>query len=296
MKLDMTIRFALATALFVLCAVAEDTVIFVPAGETMKGCAGCRLDGGRLVKTGPGTLDLTGSVLRNAGLDIREGAVRFSSTGNATVCCRYVRWKISATRPAKPEPPEYGNSGAQFSEFRLFRGGKLLPRPPRATALNASSWREGPQCGIDGDLKTKCYNGLFIADFGEEVTFDGYSYATANDAIGRDPAGWTLEAGFANGSEILWSEIGRVSGFTAPKERFAEVGKVFPVSLSDVIPHGYPVHVGGCGRLVLVGVSEQLEGVSGTGLVQLESGASVTFSADSAFAGSVIGGTVRFFR
>lgn len=99
MKLDMTIRFALATALFVLCAVAEDTVIFVPAGETMKGCAGCRLDGGRLVKTGPGTLDLTGSVLRNAGLDIREGAVRFSSTGNATVCCRYVRWKISATRP-----------------------------------------------------------------------------------------------------------------------------------------------------------------------------------------------------
>ena len=71
---------------------------------------------------------------------------------------------------------------------------------------------------------------------------------------------------------------------------------MFPVSLSDVIPYDYPVHVGGRGRLVLVGVSEQLEGVSGTGLVQLESGASVTFSADSAFAGSVIGGTVRFCR
>ena len=88
--------------------------------------------------------------------------------------------------------------------------------------------------GIDGDLKTKCYFNPFIADFGEEVTFDGYSFATANDAIGRDPMSWTVEAGVADGSAVSWLSIGAVEGFEAPKARHAEAGKVFPVKLRDV--------------------------------------------------------------
>ena len=204
------------------CMGAAPTAISVPAGETVKVGAGCQFKGGVLVKTGAGTLDLSAAVLRNEGLEIREGAVLFASGGSAAVSCRYLRWNVTKTRPAKSAPPEYGNTGSQFSEFRLFRGGKMLPRPAHATAICANDWAESPKKGIDGDLKTKCYANPFVADFGEEVTFDGYSFATANDAIGRDPASWTVEAGFATAAGIQWAPIGSVQGFEAPKARFAE--------------------------------------------------------------------------
>ena len=278
-----------ALALFT-CMGAEPTAITVPAGETVTVGAGCQFEGGVLVKTGAGTLDLTGAVLRNKGLEIREGAVRFASGGGTAVTCRYLRWNVTKTRPAKSAPPEYGNTGSQFSEFRLFRGGKALPRPAHATALTSNNGPEGPKKGIDGDLKTKCYDNPFVADFGEAVTFDGYSFATANDAIGRDPYCWTVEAGSPAGSGISWSPIGRVENFEAPKERFAEAGKVFPVSVSDVVPAGYPVVVGGAGRLVLSGASETLESVSGSGCIQLENGASVNFAPGTGFTGTVSGG------
>ena len=272
------------------CMGAAPTAISVPAGETVKVGAGCQFKGGVLVKTGAGTLDLSAAVLRNEGLEIREGAVLFASGGSSAVSCRYLRWNVTKTRPAKSAPPEYGNTGSQFSEFRLFRGGKMLPRPAHATAICANDWAESPKKGIDGDLKTKCYANPFVADFGEEVTFDGYSFATANDAIGRDPASWTVEAGFATAAGIQWAPIGSVQGFEAPKARFAEAGKVFPVSVSDVVPAGYPVVVRAAGRLVLRGANEMLEAVSGDGLVQLEGGASVSFGADCAFTGTVCGG------
>ena len=272
------------------CMGAAPTAISVPAGETVKVGAGCQFKGGVLVKTGAGTLDLSAAVLRNEGLEIREGAVLFASGGSAVVSCRYLRWNVTKTRPAKSAPPEYGNTGSQFSEFRLFRGGKMLPRPAHATAICANDWAESPKKGIDGDLKTKCYANPFVADFGEEVTFDGYSFATANDAIGRDPASWTVEAGFATAAGIQWAPIGSVQGFEAPKARFAEAGKVFPVSVSDVVPAGYPVVVRAAGRLVLRGANEMLEAVSGDGLVQLEGGASASFGADCAFTGTVCGG------
>ena len=277
---------ALAAAL----AAADSTTFDVPAGRTATVEPGRLFTGGTLVKTGAGTLDLTGARLRNAGLEIREGAVRFGGGGGASVVtARYLRWNVTKTRPAKSGPPDYGDSGSQFSEFRLFRDGKRLPRPPRATALNArADWREGPQMGIDGDLATKCYANPFLADFGEEVTFDGYSFATANDAIGRDPMSWTVEAGLADGSAVSWVAIGKVEGFEAPKARRAEAGTVFPVKLRDVVPLNYPVTVGGKGRLVLRDVNETLEAVSGAGQIVLE-GASLDIGPDAAFAGTVSG-------
>ena len=177
-------------------AAANETTLDVPAGKTVKVEPGRLFEGGTLVKTGAGCLDLTGARLRNAGLEVREGTALFVGGGATVVTTRYLKWHVTKTRPAKGGPPDYGGSGSQFSEFRLFRDGKMLPRPPRAMALNGRpGWREGPQMGIDGDLTTKCYFNPFIADFGEEVTFDGYSFATANDAIGRDPMSWTVEAG-----------------------------------------------------------------------------------------------------
>ena len=272
------------------CMGAAPTAISVPAGETVKVEAGCQFKGGVLVKTGAGTLDLSAAVLRNEGLEIREGAVLFASGGSAAVSCRYLRWNVTKTRPAKSAPPEYGNTGSQFSEFRIFRGGKMLPRPAHATAICANDWAESPKKGIDGDLKTKCYANPFVADFGEEVTFDGYSFATANDAIGRDPYAWTVEIGMPDGSALNWVGVGSVSRFEAPKARHAEAGKIFPVSLRDAVPPSYPVTGCGKGRLVLDGLNETLECVEGTGAVELAGGASVVFGKPAAFAGSVVGG------
>ena len=278
--------FAVAAA----CLAASAETISVPAGKTVTVEPGRRFAGDMLVKDGEGTLDLTGAVLANAGLDIRAGAVRIAAGASATVTARFLRFAVHETRPGKKGPPEYGGSGSQFSEFRLYRGGKVLPMPKDAKALNGNpSMHEGPQKALDGDLKTKCYFNPLIVDLGEEVTFDGYSFVTANDAIGRDPRSWTLSAGSEVDGEMVWSCIGSVQGFEAPKERFADAGKVFPVTLNDVLPAGYPVVVGAMGRLVLSGATEMLENCSGCGLIVLED-ATVEFAPQATFGGSVSGG------
>ena len=284
--------FAVATA----CLAASAETISVPAGKTERVEPGRRFEGNVLVKEGEGTLDLTGAVLANAGLDVREGAVRFAAGASAIVTARYLRFDVRETRPGKKGPPEYGGSGSQFSEFRLYRGGKALPMPKDAKAMNGNpSMREGPQKALDGDLKTKCYFNPLIVDLGEDVTFDGYSFVTANDAIGRDPRSWTLAAGTETGGDIAWSAVGSVNGFEAPKERFTEAGKIFPVALKDVVPANYPVTVGGKGRLVLSGASETLERCAGEGLIVLEN-ATVDFAPQATFNGSVSGGGTVSWR
>ena len=281
----------LCCAVAAACLAAGAETISVPAGKTVAVEPGRRFAGDVLVKDGEGTLDLTGAVLANEGLDLRAGAVRFAAgASESAVTARFLRFDVRETRPGKKGPPEYGSSGSQFSEFRLYRGGKALPMPQEAKAMNGNpSMREGPQKALDGDLKTKCYFNPLIVDLGEDVTFDGYSFVTANDAIGRDPRSWTLAAGTETGGDIAWSTVGSVNGFEAPKERFTEAGKIFPVKLSDVVPANYPVTVGVKGRLVLSGASETLERCAGEGLIVLEN-ATVEFAPQATFSGSVAGG------
>ena len=280
--------FAVAAA----CMAASAETISVPAGRTVTVEAGRRFDGAVLVKEGEGTLDLTGAVLDNAGMDIRAGAVRFVVDRSAaiSVTARYLKFDVNETRPGKSGPPEFAGSGPQYSEFRLYRGGKLIPMPKGARALNGSpSMPEGPQKALDGDLKTKCYFNPMIVDLGEEMTFDGYSFVTANDAIGRDPHSWTLSAGTEKTGAIVWNSVGSETGFKAPVARFADAGKVFPLVRKDVVPATYPVTIGGRGRLVLVGANETLENCSGEGLIVLEN-ATVDIAPQASFTGSVSGG------
>lgn len=286
MKNSILLSAAFAAA--VVCSLSAETIT-VPAGETVR--PEKAITGDVLVKEGAGTLDLSGVVLKNQGLKIADGAVLFSAKRErapTTVTARNLRWTITGTRPNA----QYSGSGPQFSEFRLFFKGQPVAIPAGTTSSSVNhAAHEGVDKGFDGDLHTKCYQSApFILHFPCEVTFDAYSFATANDAIGRDPASWTVEAGFATAAGIQWAPIGSVQGFEAPKARFAEAGKVFPVSVSDVVPAGYPVVVRAAGRLVLRGANEMLEAVSGDGLVQLEGGASVSFGADCAFTGTVCGG------
>ena len=276
------------------CLVHAET-IDVPAGQTRKADPGRRFTGDVLVKTGAGELDLTGAELANAGLEIREGAVRMQGGGTFSVTTRFVRFDVHRTRPGKKGPPEFADSGAQFSEFRLYNGGKLVPFPEGTKAIEGPvGSAEGPDKGIDGDVKTKSYNGgPLVVDIGREVTFDAYSFVTANDAIARDPAGWSVSAGTADGSRVNWRTVGAVADFTAPKARFAEAGRLFSLSLCDVVPVDYPVTVCGKGRLVLSNVNEMLERVDGNGLIELDN-ASLVFAPSAAFAGSVCGGNVTY--
>ena len=54
--------------LFAAFAAASETTLDVPAGKMVKVEPGRLFEGGTLVKTGAGCLDLTGARLRNAGL------------------------------------------------------------------------------------------------------------------------------------------------------------------------------------------------------------------------------------
>lgn len=287
-------RGMFTSAFCMLAVVVAAETISVPLGET-KVVNARRFESGMIVKDGPGELVLKGAKFANDGLEIREGTVKvmpLDRCGNEPISltARYLRFNVTKTRPGKSAPPEYANSGSQFSEFRLYHKGKMLDLS-QAVAMNqdaAGNKKEGPAMGIDGNLKTKCYFNPLIVDLGREMTFDGYSYVTANDAIGRDPISWKLEAGTAKGSRINWMFVGTVENFNPPIERFAEVGKVFLLVVSGLIPFDYPIMVKGKGKLVIT-EDACLGKCTGDGLIQLD-GASLVLDGDSSFSGSVVGG------
>ena len=101
----------LCFAVAAICLGAGAETISVPAGKTVSVEPGRRFAGDVLVKEGEGTLDLTGAVLANEGLDIRAGAVRFAAGASSTVTVRFLRFDVRETRPGKKGPPEYASSG-----------------------------------------------------------------------------------------------------------------------------------------------------------------------------------------
>jgi len=288
-----TRHFALAALAAVGIFAVQAETIEVPAGQTIKPTKA--IVGDTLVKTGEGTLDLSGVALKNAGLIIREGTVHFAVEApkgkQQAVKTRHLRWTITGTRPND----SFSGSGPQFSEFRLFKQGQpvAFPSTTKSTSHNHAAG-EGADKGFDGDLKTKCYqHSPFVLDFGTLVEFDAYSYATANDAIGRDSRDWVLEIGEKRNGRIYWQMAGMERGFTAPTARFTEAGKLFPVVLGGSFPVDYPIEVGGKGKLILDGIGGRLEKISGSGLIQL-SNSSLTLPEAGGFTGSVVGGTVTY--
>ncbi len=289
----MKTRYFAFAALAAVCVCASQAeTIEVAAGQTVKPTKD--ITGDVLVKKGPGMLDLSACALKNKGLVIEEGTVRFAveepKGEPSTVTTRHLRWTITGTRPNA----QYSGSGPQFSEFRLFHKGQPVKFPSTtiSTSVNHRA-KEGADKGFDGDLGTKCFQrSPFILDFGTAVTFDAYSFATANDATGRDPRDWVLEIGEKRNGRIYWRAAGVVRGFDAPTARFTEAGRKFPVVLGGSFPVDYPIEVGGKGTLKLEGIGGRLDNITGCGLVDV-SGGSLTVPYGG-FSGSVVGGSVTY--
>ena len=290
MKSSFLIERAAAAAALLAGAACAATVC-VPAGETKCVPAGTVFEGEVLVQTGPGALDLSGAVLRNAGLEVREGTVRFAPDAKTgAVLSRFVRFTVSASRPNAP----YSGQAWQISEFNVAKDGKVVPCPEgtAGTQNGDPGGREGAAKAVDGNIKTKFlsgYNRCLEVDFGRPVLFDGYTFTTANDAIGRDPRDFTLDVGDETPCGVRWANVSSEKGFACTEQRFVNAGKIFPVRRMDKVPCCYPVTVRGSGRLVLSGLSESLEAISGDGLVVVDGG-SLEISEDSPFVGSVCGG------
>jgi formylglycine-generating enzyme required for sulfatase activity len=158
------------------------------------------------------------------------------TVGADTAKARYVRLTVTASRPAPAGPPFYGGRSWQICDWTLMRGGKALGwsgakvlQPDRGLVKG-----EGPSQCLDGNPLTKfhgAYGTSLVVDLGREVEFDAYTFTTGNDAPGRDPSDWMLDAGVRAGDSITWKCVGHIIGFRAPDGRRTVVTPAFPVDL-----------------------------------------------------------------
>ena len=140
---------------------------------------------------------------------------------------KYVRFRVYGVKTA-------GNS-MQFSELALYRQGV------QQTWAGATAWSgvagittassEGPEKAIDGSTATNSkFNDQSFSANGESqliiynesgFEFNSYSWWTANDTVGRDPASWHLEV---SDDGVTWKTCHSVSSFSATATRNAVAG------------------------------------------------------------------------
>ncbi|BCX47967.1 alpha-1,2-mannosidase [Haloferula helveola] len=134
--------------------------------------------------------------------------VRSIAQGEATY--RYVRY--TPVRLAESVPGFGAAPGVQMSEFEFANDGVDIDMST-VTVTNPGGdtiVSEGPEFLVDSSTATKWYDKNrqpIIFDFGSPVTFDAYSWSTANDGPERDPVAWRLE-GSSDGSS--WTMIDNV--------------------------------------------------------------------------------------
>ncbi|MBO7654253.1 MAG: discoidin domain-containing protein [Kiritimatiellae bacterium] len=272
-------------------------VLTIESGESgsFRGTVSDGNGGLTLVKRGSGVQTLSETVLANSGLDVQEGGTVCS--GPATVSARYLRFLCSVSRPGtEAGGPNWYNTGFQFSEFQLMLGGNPVawPAGTTSTASIPGSGNETAAKIIDGDLSTKWYcNSLgtpCIIDMGETVAFDGYRWATANDAPGRDPYNWTLEIGIDADGDIQWRTIDTRAGFLSTTNRRTWNTPDFSVSASrsDFVPVDYPITVAAGASLTILGAQETLENLQAAGTLFLDD-AEVSITGNSTLTGKVSG-------
>ncbi len=161
---------------------------------------------------------------------------------------RYIRFKQLELRAV-------GTTMIQLSEFEFYNGDTLVPIPAEGVTNpggNHVNDVQTPDKLVDGLTNTKWLDGNgrpLIFDFGQTVTIDGYRFATANDANGRDPVSWRIEVSETGGeSDEEWTPVDqRVQHPTTTdrftySEKFVIAGEAAPFIKSFEI---YQVGTGG---------------------------------------------------
>lgn len=244
-----------------------------------------------LAKMGSGTLTLSPDAIACAGTRVEAGTLRILP--EAGIKARLLRFAPTATRPSA----QYSGTGYQFSEFQVQLNSAVVTNPAGTTAFASypTSGGEMAPNTVDGSIVNKWYCSTYgtplTITFGQTVTFNSYSWATANDAIGRDPIAWTLEAGtLGTGGTTNWILIDTQTNYYPTATRNAWIGTNFPVRVTtnNVVPANHPVYVATGARLALTNVSETLEALSGGGTLSLEGGSKARLTDYSAFTGTVV--------
>jgi hypothetical protein len=166
--------------------------------------------------------------------------------GNAEY--RYLKWIISDTKDTSDE--------TQASEFSLILEGQPVDWTDSINVENPDGdnnldWGEGPNSLVDGDFDNNLDGWfgnkwldyafsenenqstvIFDAGEGETLTFDAYTWATADDEENRDPSSWTLY-GSSNGSS--WTLLDEREGETVTVDRNTFVnGRVIGWDYDDI--------------------------------------------------------------
>lgn len=169
------------------------------------------------------------------------GTIGFAEENMKPVRARYLRLTVQASRPGREGAPEYANRSWQCSEFKLYAKGRALSlkqakiafTPPGHIAV------EGPEKCIDENVLTKYhgqYNLPLVVDLGEEKDLDAYGFVTGNDAIGRDPYTWTVDAGVTSGASIVWTRVDHRENVLMTKARRTEVAPTYAFEFRDAFP------------------------------------------------------------
>lgn len=134
-------------------------------------------------------------------------------TGNAY---RYWRWRVTAVRTDTG-----ADSLAQIAEFNLMAGGSRLA-PSSVVGLGDDGGSEGVSCLDDTNTSNKWLTTRHamqaVWDMGTAVTPDAYRWYTANDADGRDPVSWVLEAS-DDPDAWWWTVIDTVTAYSVTTSR-----------------------------------------------------------------------------
>ena len=155
--------------------------------------------------------------------------VRTVAGGPATF--RYVRFT-----PLKLRNGALANS-IQLADFYFLNDATFVTPQSVTNPGGNSPGGEPPGNVIDSDPLTKWLDfnkrGL-VFDFGSPVTFDRYSFTTANDGTERDPVRWTLEGSDDNST---WTLIENLNQFDFPvtNERRADIDDI-PLPGASLIP------------------------------------------------------------
>ena len=170
--------------------------------------------------------------------------------------------------PTKLRNDATANS-VQLAEFQYKHQGTVIFAVDVTNPEGNNPAAETPPLANDDDLLTKWLDfnkGPLVYDMGAQVTIDSYAFATANDAIERDPVSWKIE-GSNDGTD--WTVLDQFTDFATPTER-RRLHLGFPAAVHSSSGHHF-IRTGGSHRHpravdhALVGNGERDRGVDQPG-------------------------------